>query len=64
LGFTEIKMIVKMQNGIVQQENKTGENSFFSSKTKDDLSSYFLHLFRGLFRLWDVGCLGDYTKPT
>jgi hypothetical protein len=33
-------------------------------KIKDDLSSYFLHLFRGLFRLWDVGCLGDYTKPT
>jgi hypothetical protein len=29
VGFTEIKMIVKMQNGIVQQENKKGENSFF-----------------------------------
>ncbi len=63
MGFTEIKMIVKMQKGIVQQENEKGENSFFF-KTKDDMSSYFLHLFRGLFRLWDVGCLGDYTKPT
>jgi hypothetical protein len=52
-----------MQNGIVQQENKK-EKILFFSKTKDDLSSYFLHLFRGLFRLWDVGCLGDYTKPT
>ncbi len=30
-------MIVKMQNGIVQQENEKGENSFFF-KTKDDMS--------------------------
>ncbi len=39
----------------------TKEKVHFFSKTKDDLSSsYFLHLSRGLFRLWDVACLGDY----
>ncbi len=43
----------------------TKEKIQFFSKTKDDLSSpYSLHLSRGLFRLGDVACLGDYTKPT
>ncbi len=40
----------------------TKEKIHFFLKTKDDWCSCFLHIFRGLFRLWDVGCLGDYTK--
>ncbi len=42
----------------------TKEKIQFFSKTRDDLSSYSLHLSRGLFRLQDVACLGDNTKPT
>jgi hypothetical protein len=41
----------------------TKEKILFFFKTEDDWSSScFLHLFRGLFRLWDVGCLGDCVK--
>ncbi len=41
----------------------TKEKILFFLKTEDDWSSScFLHLFRGLVRLWDVGCLGDCVK--
>jgi hypothetical protein len=55
LGFSKLKMIVKMQDGIMSNGNNNGENSNFILQFMMIWISFcFLCLHSGQPRLWDT----------